>query len=343
MTAAATTNRQLVLARRPTGLPSASDFAEREEAIPEPREGQVLLRTLVLSIDPAMRGWVREDVLGYLPPVAVGAVMRSYGLGQVIASRADGFDAGDLVVARTGWQEYAVLPPAEIQRKVDPSTAPLSAALGVLGISGLTAYIGMFDIGRPTPGCTVLVSTAAGSVGSTAGQLARIGGARVVGMTGSDEKRDVCLDELGFDGCINYRTAGAGLADAIRSACPDGVDVYFDNVGGAMLDAAIDNMNIGGRVALCGTIGVDGPAPAGAPRLERRVVIGRLLLQGFLATDHLERFDEIVGRLSNWLHEGRLRHREDVAEGLRSAPAALERLLAGRNAGKSVVCIAAPV
>jgi NADPH-dependent curcumin reductase CurA len=342
MTATVTMNRQLVLARRPTGLPSRLDFAELDEPVPSPAEGQLLLRTLVLSIDPAMRGWVRDDVLSYLPPVAVGQVMRSYGLAQVVESHVEGFQPGDLVVARTGWQAYAVLDPSEIQRTIDPSTEPLSAALGVLGISGLTAYIGMIDIGRPTPGATVLVSTAAGSVGATAGQLARISGARVVGMTGSEEKRDICLDEFGFDACINYRAAGARLADAIEAECPAGVDVYFDNVGGPMLDAAIANMNVGGRVALCGTIGVDGPAPAGAPRLERKLVIGRLLLQGFLATDHLDRFDEIVDRLSSWLRAGRLRHREDVAAGLGSAPVALERLLAGENAGKSVVYIADP-
>ncbi|QSE86775.1 NADP-dependent oxidoreductase [Rhodococcus koreensis] len=328
-------NLQIVLDRRPTTLPIEQDFVEREGEIPEAGPGQVLVRTLIVSIEPAMRGWIL-DAPNYLPPVPVGSPMRSFGVGEVVTSNLEGFRAGDLVVGFTGWQEWATMNEPEIQRRIDPDLAPISTSLGVLGVTGLTAYVGMIDIGRPGPGSTVLVTSAAGAVGSAAGQLAALRGARVVGLTGSGDKCRQCIEYFGFDAAINYREED-DLAEAIRRECPDGVDVFFDSVGGATFDAALENLNVGARVAICGTISLPPDGKAVGPRIERRILVKRISIQGFLATDHFDRFDQIIAEMSVWLRNRKVRHLEEMAPSLTDAPAALVRLLEGRNMGKSLV------
>jgi NADPH:quinone reductase len=334
-------NLRIVLRRRPSGLPTPEDFGIEYGAVPEPSEGEVLARTLMLSIDPAMRGWVNE-ARNYSKPVAVGDVMRSFGVGQVVRSRLAGFAEGDIVVGMPGWQQWATLRKSDIYRRVDPKLAPLSTALGALGINGLTAYVGMLDIGRPQPGETVVVSTAAGAVGSIAGQLARIRQARVVGLTGSAEKCRICIEEFGFDACIDYRNVG-DLRRALADECPDGIDVFFDNVGGDMLDAVLEQINIAARIGICGTISLPPGEVVTGPRVERQLLVKRASMQGFLAMDHLERMDAVAAELAGYMGDGRLRYREDIAEQLTDAPSALERLLAGRNTGKSIVRVADPM
>ena len=333
-------NLRIVLRRRPSGLPTPEDFDTEYGAVPEPSDGEVLARTLMLSIDPAMRGWVNEGP-NYSEPVAVGAVMRSFGLGQVVRSRLAGFAEGDIVVGMPGWQQWATLRESDIYRRVDPELAPLSTALGVLGINGITAYVGMLDIGRPQPGETVVVSTAAGAVGSIAGQLASIRQARVVGLAGSREKCRICVEEFGFDASIDYHNVG-DLRQALADECPDGIDVFFDNVGGAMLDAVLEQINIAARVGICGTISLPPGEVVTGPRVERQLLVKRASMQGFLAMDHLGRMDAIAAELAGYIGDGRLRYREDVAPQLTDAPSALERLLAGRNTGKSIVRVADP-
>jgi NADPH-dependent curcumin reductase CurA len=329
---------RLVLLRRPTGLPTADDFALEQAPVREPADGELLVRTLLVSIDPAMRGWVNAAA-NYSEPVAVGDVMRSFGLGEVVESRIAGYSPGDIVVGMTGWQQWATLRAEEVHRRVDPDLGPVSTALGVLGINGLTAYVGMVDIGRPKPGETVLVSSAAGAVGSAAGQLAALRGARVVGLAGSPEKCRSCVEDFGFDACIDYRRVG-DLGAALAESCPGGIDVFFDSVGGQTLDAVLNAINVGGRIAICGTISLPPGAVARGPRVERALLVKRAVMQGFLATDHLERSEAIIAELAGYVRDGALRYREDVAPALTDAPRALERLLAGRNTGKSIVSVA---
>ena len=324
-----------MLSSRPTGLPTADDYEMREGPVPSPSDGEVLVRTLYCSIDPAQRGWVLE-VDNYLPAVPVGGVMRSFGVGEVVESRSKEYSVGDVVTGMTGWQEWAAMASEDIHRRIDPQVAPISTSLGVLGLTGLTAYVGMLEICEPTSGSTVVVSTAAGSVGSAAGQIAAIQGARTVGITGSDEKVRQCLDEFGFDACINYKRSTDLSAD-LAAACPGGIDAYFDSVGGYMLDAVLDHININSRIAICGTIGHGaGDRPTG-PRVERRLLVQRALMKGFLAFDSFDRSAEIATIMSEWLRDGRLRYREEILHDLEDAPQALERVLAGQNLGKMIV------
>jgi NADPH-dependent curcumin reductase CurA len=331
-------NARVVLWRRPAGLPTADDFALEEVPVRVPADGELLVRTLLVSIDPAMRGWV-NTAPNYAEPVAVGQVMRSFGLGEVVESRTAAYAPGDIVVGMTGWQQWATLGAAEIHRRVDPDLGPVSTALGVLGINGLTAYIGMLDIGRPNPGETVLVSSAAGAVGSAAGQLAALRGARVVGLAGSPEKCALCVEEFNFDACIDYRHAG-DLGAALAEHCPAGIDVFFDSVGGPTLDAVLGSINVGARVAICGTISLPPGEAVDGPRAERALLVRRALMHGFLATDHLDRSEAIFEELAGHVRDGTLRYREDIAPALTDAPRALERLLAGQNTGKSIVRVA---
>lgn len=331
-------NRQIVLAVRPAALPRAEHFAMSKGTVPEPADGEVLARTLLLSIDPAMRGWVLESK-NYVPAVPVGGVMRSFGVAEVVESRSSRYQVGDIVAGLTGWQEWCVIADADVHRRVDPTLAPISTSVGVLGLTGVTAYVGMVEIGKPTPGSTVVVSTAAGSVGSAAGQLAKIHGARTVGLTGSDEKVRMCLDEFGFDAAINYKTT-PDLSAALADACPDGIDVYFDSVGGDMLDAVLEHITIGARIPLCGTISmVANDIPMGK-RIERKLLVQRALIRGYLASDHFDRSEEIATTMSQWITSGQLRYREEVFPRFEDAPIALERMLAGENLGKSVVRVA---
>ena len=332
-------NRQIVLKSRPAGRVTADLFELAETPRPSPGPGKLLIRVLYLSIDPAMRGWIAEAV-NYSTPVPLGAAMRSFTLGEVVESHHPDYAPGDLVYGRQGWQEWAVSDGSDIDRKVDPSEGPVTAALHVLGLNGITAYFGLLEAGEPRAGETVVVSTAAGAVGSVVGQIAKIKGCRAVGITGAPAKVRQCLDEFGYDAALDYKAEG-DLSAALGAACPDGVDVYFDNTGGAISDAVMAHLNVGARVVICGTMGipdavVNEPTPQG-PRPNRALLVARARMQGFLVLDHMHRADEAVAELSQWLREGRLRYAEDIVAGLENAPAALVRLLAGENRGKMLV------
>ena len=329
-------NRRVILKQRATGLPTVENFALSEDPAPEPGPGQVLVHNTYVSVDTGMKGWI-STARNYAS-VETGATMNAFGVGEVVASRHPDVTEGDIVTGLTGWQTYGVADPRQpLFRKVDPSTAPISTALGVLGVSGLTAYFGLLDVGQPKPGETVLVSTAAGAVGSAVGQIAALRGYRPVGIAGGPAKTSLCRDVFGYEAALDYK-AGADLAKELREVCPNGVDVYFDNVGGATLDLVLKQMNAGGRVVICGTAATESwdPPPLG-PRVERDVLVSRLRIQGFLLFDYAERFAEALGELGGWVKEGQLRYREDILEGLEQAPAALAGLYEGRNMGRQLV------
>jgi NADPH-dependent curcumin reductase len=329
-------NRQIVLVTRPTGLPSPANFAMVDGPIPEPADGDVLTRTLWLSLDPYMRGRM-SDRKSYAAPVPVGGVMVGRTVGRVMVSRHPGFAPGDLVLAYGGWQDYAV-GPGRALRKLDPTTAPVSTALGVLGMPGMTAYVGLLDIGRPRAGETVVVSAASGAVGAVVGQIAKIKDCRAVGIAGGPEKCRYVVDTLGLDACVDYRAPGFG--EALARACPRGIDVYFENVGGAVQRAVWPLLNDFARVPVCGLIAqYNDEAPSPGPDLWS-VLAKRLTVRGFIVTDHASRFEEFLRDVSAWVREGRIRYREDVVEGLERAPDAFIGLLQGRNFGKLIVRIA---
>src|SRR6478609_7089146 len=326
-------NRQVRLKSRPSGIPQAEHFEIVEEPVPDPSDGQVVVRNIYLSVDPAMRGWV-SAVANYSEPVALGAVMRSLAVGRVEESRNSEFDPGDYVTGMFGWQDYAVVDATAIQRKIDGSGLPISTSLGVLGLNGLTAYFALLEIGQPKAGETVVVSTAAGAVGSCVGQIAKIKGCRTVGIAGGAEKVRQCLHEFGFDAAIDYK-AGIDLDEALRSACPEGVNVYFDNTSGSISDAVLRNLALGARIVICGTASYPSWNPWNmGPRPERHLLVKRSRMQGFLATDFLDRFPEAEVQISQWIKEGRINYREEIHEGLEHAPGSLQRLYQGENTGK---------
>lgn len=328
-------NRYVVLRARPDPEVTADLFETVEVPMPDPGPGEMLIRVIWLSIDPAMRGWI-ASAANYQQPVPIGAPMTSFTVGEIIASNHPDYDVGEIVQGRQGWRSYAISDGSDIDRKVDPAEAPISMALHVLGVNGMTAHVGLLSICDPQPGQTVVVTTAAGAVGSVVGQLAKIRGCRTVGVTGSEEKRQACLEEFGYDVAINYKTSD-DLSTAIAEACPDGVNAFFDNVAGDQFDAVIPHIAQGARIAICGTIGMPSfPIPEG-PRPHRHLLINRARLEGFLVLDHYDRVDEIIEDLSVWYSEGKLKVREDVSEGIDTAPAALVRLLAGENQGKQLV------
>ncbi len=330
-------NRQVLLKSNPATLPTLDNFELCSAPIPVPGPGQFLSQNLFLGIDPAMRGWINA-ARNYAEPVKVGSVMRSRAISRVTQSNHPDYKPGDHLYGLFGWQEWAVSDGSNVWRRVDPEAAPLSAYLGVLGMTGFTAWYGMLKIGEPKPGETVVVSTAAGSVGSAAGQIAKLKGCRTVGLTGSDEKAQLCREVFGYDTVINYKTCG-DIAAALKAACPNGIDVYFDNVGGATLDAVLPQLNTHGRVAICGTISMPtGTAPTG-PRVERSVLVARARVQGFIILDHFDLFETAVADLLAWRREGKLRDREDIMDGLENAPAALLRVLSGANLGRQIVRI----
>ena len=330
-------NLQVRLARRPIGLPDDSVFDLVHEAVPEPTEGQVLIRTLWLSVDPYMRGRM-NDAPSYIPPFRVGEVLEGGVVGQVVQSRNPRFQEGEIVTGMLGWQSYS-LSDGRGLGKVHPTLAPITAALHVLGIPGLTAYFGLLDIGRPKAGETVVISGAAGAVGSVVGQIAKLKGCRVVGLAGSDDKIAWLTGDLGFDAGINYRTQK--LRAAVKEACPDGVDVYFDNVGGAVSDAVLLSLNDFARVPLCGQISLyNADGPETGPRLLPLFVQRRVLMQGFIATDYAARFAEAQTELSQWLRDGKLSYRETVVDGIEQAPEAFRGLFRGDNTGKLLVKVA---
>lgn len=334
------TNRQVRLKSRPTGIPQAEHFEIVEVPMAEPAEGQVVVRNLYLSVEPAMRGWV-SSVGNYSEPVAIGGVMRAFTVGRVVASRSAAWRVGDVVAGLLGWQDYAVVDTSAIQRRVDAGNGlPISTALGVLGINGLTAYFALLDVGQPKAGETVVVSTAAGSVGSCVGQIAKIKGCRTVGIAGGPEKTAMCRSEFGFDAAIDYRAGN--LDEAIARACPNGIDVYFDNTAGEISDTVLKHLAVGARVIICGTASVASwnPPPLG-PRVERHLLVKRARMQGFLIFDFADRFPEGLGALGGWLKDGLIRYREDILEGIEQAPDAIAGLYRGENLGKRLIRLTA--
>jgi NADPH-dependent curcumin reductase CurA len=335
----ATTTRSVVLASRPVGIPQAEHFRIVETPMPVPGPGQILVRTVYWSVEPAMRGWVNA-VGNYSEPVAVGAVMRSLASGVVAASEHPDYRVGDLVTGMFGWREHAVVDAGVVSHTLDPQGPPLSASLGVLGLNGLTAYFGLLEIGTPRAGETVVVSTAAGSVGSAVGQIAKIHGCRTVGIAGGADKVRQCLEVFGFDACIDYKSGN--LAQALRAACPDGVDVYFDNTAGAISDAVMAHLNVRARIVVCGTASIASwdPIPSG-PRVERHLLVKRARMQGLLIFDHADRYPEARTRLAGWVAEGRLRYLEDILPGIEHAPDAIAGLYRGENRGKRLIRVSA--
>jgi NADPH-dependent curcumin reductase CurA len=330
-------NRQIVLVARPKGKLGLEHFQMVEGVAPDPKEGAVLLRVRLISLDAANRAWMQAAT--YRSAVEAGAVMAGGAIAEVVMSRASEFKPGDLVFADTGWQDYAVLP-AKVLIKL-PHIEPITNLLSVYGIAGLTAYFGLLRVGRPRADETIVVSAAAGSVGSLVGQIGKIKGCRVVGLAGGTAKCDWLVDELGFDAAVDYKVGS--VHRALKVAAPSGIDVYFDNVGGEILEACLPLMNMGGRIVCCGAVSAyDGTAPAAGPRgVPGLIVIKRLLMQGFIVMDYFNEREAAVAELQRWVQAGQLKIKEDVIEGLESAPKALIGLLAGENRGKRMVRVSA--
>jgi NADPH-dependent curcumin reductase CurA len=331
-------NRQVLLKSRPEGIPEARHFELVESACPQPEGRQILVRNLYLSIEPAMRGWVNA-VGNYSEPVPLGGVMRSFAVGRVEASGDPDYRPGDIVTGLFGWQEYALVDAAAIQRKVTETDLPVSTALGVLGINGVTAHYGLLRIGLPKAGETVAVSTATGAVGSCVGQIARLHGCRTVGVAGGAEKTRLCLETFGFDAAVDYKAPD--FAERLAAACAGGIDIYYDNTAGAISDQVHQHLNIGARIVVCGTAAVASwdPPPAG-PRVERHLLVKRARMQGFVIFDHPEYGDPARRDLAQWLREGKLRYLEDVLDGIEQAPGAIAGLYRGENMGKRLIRIA---
>ncbi|MGF2034462.1 MAG: NADP-dependent oxidoreductase [Nostoc sp. CmiVER01] len=326
-------NKQIILKTRPIGEPKESDFALVETPIPEPGEGEILSRTIYLSLDPYMRGRISESK-SYAASVELGSVIVGGTVSQIITSNHPQFQVGDFILSNNGWQTYAVSK-GDTLRKLDPTQAPLSYSLGVLGMPGLTAYAALLDIGQPKEGETVVVSAASGAVGAVAGQIAKIKGARVVGIVGSDDKRDYIVKELGFDVGINRKTQE--LDSALKEAAPNGIDVYYDNTAGVILEAVLQQINLGARIPLVGLISeYNATSTPPGPNL-RPLLIKRALIKGFLVGDYQHRFNDFLRDVSGWLQSGQLKYREDVVNGLENAPGAFIGLLRGDNFGKLVV------
>jgi NADPH-dependent curcumin reductase CurA len=324
----------VTLASRPVGPPQASDFELDEAAVGEPEAGEVLLRTLWLSVDPYQRGRMSE-ARSYARKLELGDVITAQAVAEVVESNDARYEAGEQVVGQLGWQEYAVARAGTLH-KVVPG-APLQANLHVLGTNGLTAYFGLFDVGQPRPGDTVVVSAAAGAVGQLVGQLARLAGCRAVGITGGEEKKRELLETFGYDAAVDYKNDD--VRAALKEACPNGVDVYFDNVGGEISAAVHGRLNVGARIPICGQVSqynLERPEPTFHPAL---LIVFRARMQGFLVNDYASRFGEAVPRLAAWLANGDLRYTEDVTDGLENAPEAFMRMLRGENRGKTLVRI----
>jgi NADPH-dependent curcumin reductase CurA len=304
--------------------------------MPRISDGEFLIRNMFLSADPAMRGWI-ADKSTYWPRIEVGDTMRAFSAGEVIESRNLDYSAGDKVMGIFGWQDYAAVKPPQVMRKVLEDDLPLSLSLGVLGLNGLTAYFGLLNVCRPKAGETVVVSTAAGGVGSAVGQIAKIKGCRTIGFAGGAEKVRQCVEEFGYDSAIDYKST-ADLDEALARRCPNGVDAFFDNTSGAIHDAVLRQINLGARIAICGTASYASWDPWNAgPRPERHLLVKRAIMQGFLTTDFAPRYEEAVAALAGWIREGKLRYREDIQEGIEAAPASIAMLYAGENQGKLVI------
>jgi len=331
---AAMKNKQILLISRPAGSPIMANFRIVDADVPQPGDGEILIRTLYLSVDPYMRGRM-SDRKSYVPPFALNEVITGGAIGEVLESRSKAFEPGDIVTGMLGWQLYSVAKETEL-RKIDPTSAPVTTALGVLGMPGLTAYFGLLDIGQPKDGETIVVSGAAGAVGTIVCQIGKIKGCRVVGVAGNDEKNQYLEHQLWVDETINYKTAD--VKQALREACPEGVDVYFDNVGGAVSDAVMPLINKGARIILCGQIALYNlEKPDVGPRIQPYLLVNRALMKGFIITDYAARFAEGVGQLGQWLAQGKLKYAENIIEGFENAPQAFLGLFAGENLGKQLV------
>jgi NADPH-dependent curcumin reductase CurA len=326
-------NKQWIYARKPNAQVGPGNFDIHEAEVPQLNDGEVLVRAKLLSLDPASRAWMHGPT--YRPMLNPGDVMAGWGLGEVVESKATGFAPGDIVTGEYGWQQFAAVRPRDLT-KHDKAHKP-EHILGVLGITGLTAYFGMLDVARPRPGETVLVSGAAGAVGTIAGQIAKLNGCRVIGTTGGAEKGKWLVDELGFDAAVDYKTGN--LHRELKQVCPNGIDVYFDNTGGEVLSAALSRMNLFGRVACCGAIsnydtGTPTPGPAGVPGF---LVTKRIRMEGFVVMDFYNRKREAETALARWVEEGRIKPAVDVVDGFEKMPAALAGMFAGQNRGKLMV------
>jgi len=329
-------NRQVWLKSRPNGIPRSEDFAIRTAPIPAPKEGEFLVRNAYLSVDPAMRGWI-ADKSTYWPRIEVGDTMRAFAVGEVIESRNPSYPVGDQVMGIFGWQDYAAVRAESVMRKLREPDLPMSLSLGVLGLNGLTAYFGLLDVCRPTAGETLVVSTAAGAVGSAVGQIARIKGCRVVGIAGGEEKVRQCMEQFGFHAAIDYKRE-QDLEGALRQACPTGIDAYFDNTSGAALDAVLRLINVHARIAICGTASFAAWDPWNTgPRPERHLLVKRATMRGFLTTDFADRYEEAISALASWVRTGQLKYREDIREGIESASGLIETLYRGANSGKLLI------
>jgi NADPH-dependent curcumin reductase CurA len=328
-------NRQITLAQRPYGFPKDSDFKLVETAIPNPGDGELLIKNEFMSVDPYMRGRMNATK-SYAANIEIGDVMVGATVGQVIESNHPDYQSGDIVQAGLGWQTHGITN-GEGARKIDSSLAPISTSLGVLGMPGLTAYFGLLDVTKPVAGETVVVSAASGAVGSVVGQIAKIKGCRTIGCAGTDEKVRYVLDELGFDGAFNYKTSD-DYGKSFGDLCPNGVDVYFDNVGGPITDAVFPLFNIKARIAICGQIAqYNATKPPVGPRLFWHCIVKRLRIQGLLVFDWADQYDEALRQMSQWVTSGQIKYREDIVEGIENAPEAFMGLLRGDHIGKRLV------
>jgi NADPH-dependent curcumin reductase len=328
-------NRQVILTSRPTGVAQADNFAIIETPNAPLKDGEIRVRNSFLSVEPAMRGWI-ADAGNYSAPVAIGSVMRALAVGEVTESRSADYSVGDIVTGWFGWQEQAVVESASIVRRVLETDLPHSLTLGVLGINGVTAHLALTQIGEPKAGDTVVVSTAAGSVGSAAGQIANILGCRTIGITGGPDKVAQCTRDFGYAASIDYKAPG--LAQAIAAACPEGINVYYDNTAGEISDAVYPNLALNARVVICGTASIPAwsPWPSG-PRVERHLLLKRARMQGFVIFDHMDKYEASVAQLANWVRTGQLHYVEDILNGLDACPDALAGLYRGENKGKRII------
>ena len=330
-------NNKIVLKKRPNPSVTEELFELKTEELKELQDGEILVNVKYVSIDPAMRGWI-SDVGNYSEPVAIDGTMRSLGVGKIISSKDKDFNENEYVVGWLGWQKYAVVSKSAIQIKINPNEVPLSANLGALGLNGITAFAGLVDICKPKTNETIVVTTAAGSVGSAVGQIAKVYGCKIIGFTSSDEKAEICKKEFGYDEVINYKKAD-NLSSCLKQIAPNGVDCFFDNVGGEQFDAVMENLNINARVVICGTIGMPSyPIPNG-PRINRTLLVKRAKIEGLLVLDYFDRYQEIYDQLAQWFKNGKLKNKEDISDGLLTAPASLVKILNGLNLGKQLVKI----
>ena len=337
-------NHQIRLASRPVGMPTAANWSATTEPVAEPADGGVLLKTLALSLDPAMRGWMNEGK-SYIPPVAINEVMRAGGVGKVIASKNPNFAVGDYVSAGFGVQEYLNLPEAEMVRngivKIDLRSGTLTQWLNVLGMPGMTGYFGLMDVGQPKAGETVVVSGAAGAVGQTVGQIAKIKGCRVVGIAGGKAKCDWVVKELGFDACIDYKSGAGAVRAGLKEHCPKGVDIYFDNVGGDILDDVLAKITRGARIIICGAISqYNNTTPVQGPKNYLSLLVNRARMEGIVVFDYADRYHLAVAEMAGYLKDGRMKSKKDVVVGINTFPQTLLKLFNGSNFGKLVLQVA---